>query len=340
MLRITLATLLFSFGTLAAAAPASYFSSQLSKAKAGDYIVASQPGNYSILIVQARDKDKIVLEEIDVPDYAVDGKKIDWKTWVLSKAPGHSSWVMLEIDLTEAKLSRAYSWTKRSFLHISPDEQLLLQLLSLPTQRLSVEDRRKIGPPPLAGEVDRRPIWQPPVSLEGSSRKDPTSVYRAEWPHDKSLLAGSKIDLFFTDTLSDFPFPIWIEIYGGHFKTRLAVVDAGRNLFSPAPKLPHRPPEIVKMPKKEGDKFVVVVRCPESFEKLELYALEASGPLRPGVRLLHTMERIDAETVRLIIPATLVDDRLESGHRYRLALMPSGHRECYTETTESFLIQQ
>ncbi|MBS3904503.1 MAG: hypothetical protein KGZ39_04175 [Simkania sp.] len=338
MLHILLTFLLFSLSTLSAATPNSYFSSQLSKAEPGDYIVTSQLGNYSVLIVRGKEKDTITLEEIDVPNFAINAKTIDWKTWVTAKAPGHSSWILLEIDLAAMKLSRVYSLTKRSFLHISPEEQFLFQLLSLPTKRLMQDERRKIGPPPLMEDEDHRPIWHPPIHVEGEKRKDPTSVYRAEWPHDKTLLSGCRVDLFFDDRLPSFPFPVWVEIYSTHFKTRLAVLDTGSHLSSPAPSMPHRPPQIVRMPQKEGDMFIVEIYSPQKFERFELYALDTSGPSKPGIRLLHTMDLIDENHIRLLIPITIFDDRLEPGHRYRLALIPSGYRECYTETSETFLM--
>ena len=51
-------------------ASASYFSTRLARALPGDYIVANQPGSYCVLILRSRENDKIVLEEIDIPDYS------------------------------------------------------------------------------------------------------------------------------------------------------------------------------------------------------------------------------------------------------------------------------
>ncbi len=316
----------------------SYFSSRLDNAKPGDFIVTKQPGCYCLLLIRSHDQKKIVLEEIDIPDYAVDLKTIDWKTWVTAHAPGHSSWIILEIDLEKRSLIDAYSIKKRAFLQLSEEEQFLLKLLTLPTEYLDSNERRKIGPPPLADEQDHRPIWHPKIRFEGKERKNPTSVYRAVWPHDKSLLSGSKIDFFFDELMPDFSFPVWIEIYGGHYKSRLAVIEAGHALFSPATNVPMRPPQILSMPKKKGNGFVLDVLYKGTVEKFELYAIEVGPILKPPIRLLHEMQRIDAETLRLIVPATLVDDRLQEGHRYRLAIMPTGHPECYIETDDHFLL--
>jgi len=333
---------IFSVGQLAAeplSSTSSYFSSRLDQANPGDFIVTKQPGCYCLLLIRSHDQKNIVLEEIDIPDYAIDLKKIDWKTWVVAHAPGHSSWVMLEIDLDKRTLLEAYSVKKRSFLQLSEEEQFLLKLLTLPTKRLNNSERRKIGPPPLADEEDHRPTWQPKIRFDGKERKSASSVYRAVWPHDKSLLSGSKIDFFFDEQLHDFSFPIWIEIYGGHYKSRLAVIEAGHNLFSPASAIPKRPPKILSMPKREKDQFVLDVLYKGAVEKFELYAIEVGPILKPAIRLLHTMQKIAVDTMQLSIPATLVDDRLQEGHRYRLAIMPSGHPECYAETEENFLLR-
>lgn len=222
----------------------SYFAKRVRMAKSGDYIVAKQPGSYCLLILRAIDGGKVVLEEIDVPDFSIDPKTINWKTWLKNRAPGNSSWGMISIDLDKKELLEAYSITKRSFLTLSKEEQFFLQLLSLPTQRLMTEERRKIGPPPIAGEEDHRALWQPKVHFEGKVRKDPTSVYRASWPKDGSILSSCKIDFYFDEAIGDFPFPIWIDIYGGHFHARLAVVEAGRGIVSPARDMPKATPEI------------------------------------------------------------------------------------------------
>ncbi len=325
-------------GILAAEEPSSYFCSRLTRAKAGDYIVTSQPGCYCVLLIRSHEGNKIILEEIDIPDYAVDTKKMDWKTWILSRAPGNTSWIYLEIDLAEQKLLDAYSVSRRSFLQLSEDEQFFLKLLSLPTQRLHNDIRRKIGPPPLAGEPDFRKIWQPKIRFEGVSRNEPTTVFRAEWPRDSSVISGSRIDFYYDDRLPDFAFPTWIEISTSHLKAHMAVIEAGRNLTSPAPNMPMRPPKILKMPEIVGESFVMEVRCIEDFEKIDLFAIEAGGPLKPGIRLLYEMERVDKETLRFLIPKTLVDDKLQIGHHYRLALAPFGHPECYTETESTFAV--
>ena len=334
---LAIAFLLSIMGTLSAETT-SQFASRLEKAKIGDFIVAKQPGYYCLLLIKSQKEKTIVFEEIDIPDYAVDLKKIDWKTWVASRAPGHSSWILLEVNLDKWTLRDAYSVKKRCFLQLSEEEQFLLKLLTLPTTRLNSEERRKIGAPPLAGEEDHRPIWQPKIHFEGKERRKPTTVYRASWPHDQTLLSGSKIDFFFDDFLPSFSFPIWIEIYGGHYKSRIAIIEAGHDVVSPAETIPKRPPKIMSMPKKVRRELVFDVVYKETAEKFELYAMEVGPITKPPIRLLHEMERIDAETVRLTIPATLIEDRLQVDHRYRLAMMPVGHPECYIETEESFLV--
>lgn len=223
----------------------SYFAKRVRKAKSGDYIVAKQPGSYCLLILRTIEGSKVVLEEIDVPDFAVDPKTIDWKAWLKNRAPGNSSWGMISIDLDKKELLEAYSVTKHSFLTLSKEEQFFLQLLSLPSERLLTSERRKIGPPPLAGEEDRRSLWQPKVHFDGKMRKDPMSVYRSEWPKDGSILSSCKIDFYFDEAIEDFPFPVWIDIYGGYFHARLAVIEAGRGVVSPVRDLPMKVPAVI-----------------------------------------------------------------------------------------------
>ncbi len=218
----------------------SYFLRQLEKAKPGDYIVTHESGSYGVLCVLSKEKEILTLEEIDVPDFAIKESTINWKTWVKNKAPSHSSWMYIRLNLQKGELLHIYSVTKKSFLRLSEEETPFFRILSLPMNTLHANERRKIGPPPMPGEEDHRPIWNPPLYFEGEKRKAKTSVKRALWPKDNSLLSGCKIDLFFEDLLPDFPFPIWIEIYSGHFKGRIRVIEAGRNMQSLPPQFPKK----------------------------------------------------------------------------------------------------
>lgn len=337
MIRILLLSLVLCFSAFASPVE-SYFSQKLLRAQPGDYIVAKEPGSYCLLILRAKEGNRIVLEEIDIPEYAVDLAKIDWKTWVLSKAPGHSSWGMLSLDLEKKELLEAYSVTKRCFLNLSKEEQFFLQLLSLPTTRLKDHERRKIGPPPLADEQDRRANWQPKIKFEGEIRKDPTNVYRAFWPKDGSLLSNCSIDFFFDEKIPDFPFPIWIEVYTGHFKARLAVLEAGRGLISPVRDMPKRPPKILQVARKEDGTLVVKIECHEKFEAFDLFALQASGPLIPGISLPHEVQWSNDKVAILLISKEVAEKRLLPGHRYRLSIRPSGHPDSYFETDISYLL--
>ena len=337
MFRALILTFVFCFSSFAFAKD-SYFTKRVRGAQPGDYIVAKQPGCYCLLILRAKDGDKIILEEIDVPEYSVDLKTMDWKTWLLSKAPGNSSWGMISIDLGKKELLEAYSVTKRSFLTLSKEEQFFLELLSLPSERLMNQDRRKIGPPPLAGEEDHRSLWLPKVNFDGKIRKDPMSVYRSVWPKDGSILSSCKIDFYFDEALSDFPFPVWIDIYGGYFQARLAVIEAGRGMVSPARDMPKRPPKISSAPTKENGKIAIEVECTEKFEKFELFALDASGPLVPGITLPHELRWSGDKIAELLISQEVAQSRLQQGHRYRLGIRPAGYPESYFETEHSFLL--
>jgi hypothetical protein len=291
-----------------------------------------------MLIVRAKEGDKIVLEEIDIPDYAVDPKTIDWRAWLMAKAPKNSSWGMISIDVAKKELIEAYSVTKRSFLTLSKEEQFFLQLLTLPTVRLGTQERRKIGPPPLADEEDHRSVWQPKVNFEGKVRKNPTSVYRAAWPKDGSMLSSCKIDFYFDEALSDFPFPVWIDIYGGYFQARLAVVESGRGIASPVRDMPKRPPKISKAPKLDKGKITIEVECHETFENFELFALSESGPLVPGICLPHELRWSSHRVAELTISQEAAQKKLRPGARYRLGIRPLGSPESYFETDLSFLL--
>lgn len=201
----------------------------LSGGKSGDYIVAKVGKLYTLIHLRSMDANSLVIEEIS----GSEGQK-SWADWVKNRAPGHSSWSILEIDLINGQIRDCFSFSKSSHLQISKNESIIATLLQLPLTRISDSNRRKIGPPPLDGEPDFRKIWNPKLIFNG---KDHTSshcdAYEAVWPNDGTDLEGHQVILYF-DASHKVPFPCWIDIQTTHITGRFHVIDSGENLVSPA----------------------------------------------------------------------------------------------------------
>jgi hypothetical protein len=204
---------------------------KLSHAEVGAFIVTSQEGHYSLLTVRSLNYPLIVLEEISIPCKQIDSNRTNWKEWVQKKAPGHTSWILYEIDLAAGKLRKAFSVQQQGWLDAS--DHFLTRLLTLPLSPILERERKKIGTPSTEIE-DHRPLWNPPLIREGKKLvKAPFQAFRTTWPEERSPLSLCEIELYFAKELPTFPFPFWIEVHSPHYTLKVRTVDSGAHLLSP-----------------------------------------------------------------------------------------------------------
>ncbi len=198
------------------------------QAQKGDYIVTSQNKHYSMLILQELSHKQLTLEEITIPASSV-SSKISWKDWQASGALGHTARVKYVFDLEKNALVQCYSYTQKQQLYIDQSDYLLAQLLILPFQPTREEDRKRIGPPPLAGEPDRRKLWLPSLIRNGKKISPRQfEVVKAKWPKDYTRMANCDIELYLDAEHRNFPFPYWLEIQSSHYTCKIQTIDSGR----------------------------------------------------------------------------------------------------------------
>jgi hypothetical protein len=209
---------------------------RVAQAKAGDYIVTVQENNFSILVLRSVSPTEASFEEITVPENHFANALPNWKTWVASRAPGNTSWIRYEIDLTQTKLKKAISLPTRYALIASEETLLLPKLLALPLNSTPTAERRRIGPKPAAGESDRRALWLPAITVDTKQQPSPqVEALRTTWPKDDSKLAGIPIELYFDAARPTFPFPYWIELKSPHYNFKVRTIDSGSGMISPHP---------------------------------------------------------------------------------------------------------
>lgn len=202
------------------------------EAQVGDYIVTAQESSYSLLIIRSI-TDQLLLEEICVPEKQIDLKRVDWQKWLLSKAPGHTSWLLYTIDLKTGTLVDCFSLSKKEWVHLENQEQFFAQLFQLELKATPDQERKRIGPKN-PNEIDQRKMWSPSLIFEGKKCKEPAfSVMHTHWPSDNSPLSGCRIELYFDGMRASFPFPYWIEVKSPHYAYKVRIVDSGRHLTSP-----------------------------------------------------------------------------------------------------------
>src|SRR5438105_11856830 len=245
----------------------------LEKAQAGDYIVTETNKTVSVLSIRGVSDAAILIEEITAPMQNV--PKIDsWPQWVKAKAPGATSWSMIEIDMQHGQILECYSFSKASWLQLAQKESLLATLLGLPLQRVPAKKQKRIGPPPLADEPDTRKVWKPLVTFEGKKRDDiKFEVLEATWPHDETEISDKAITLYFDQ---EFPLPFWIQVEGSHGTAVLRTIDAGHHLGSPYRSIPRRAPQFHACPEIGEKEVTLFVKCPKYDCDFVLFAVDMS----------------------------------------------------------------
>lgn len=203
----------------------------LRKTKAGDFIVAAQGKNISLLRVGDNNGKKLMLEEISLPSSKCPKS---WREWATMGAPGNTSWVLYQFDLETGALLSAYSYTRGTYFQIPDAENFLGTLLSIKLTPIEKSERKLIGPPPNEGPDFRR-IWNPKMVIEGHEVRGALfSAWKTTWPKDGSELSGRSIIIYLPDD-PRYPayFPYWLEISGFIGKAKVRIIDSGENLFLP-----------------------------------------------------------------------------------------------------------
>lgn len=210
------------------------------KAERGDYVVSEQGKVYTLLHIFGKEGSCLVLEEISAPAPRKNGL-FDWKSWVAEGAPGHTSWTLYKLDLSSGTTEEAYSFTRQMWLSLNKEESLLATLSRIELSPVAEGSRRRVGPRPRGGNLDRRPLWNPPIIAEGLKVENAfCEAWKGYWPMDGGDLSGKAILVFLARQPGPHLcyFPYWIEIHGGMKKVKLRLVDSGHGLISPTTGFP------------------------------------------------------------------------------------------------------
>lgn len=291
---------------------------RLLEAKSGDYTVFEANKMATLLIVRPTPTHTLIFEEITAPLAA---RPDSWRTWVEQRAPGHTSWSMVEIDPATHEILECYSFSRNAWIDTTAQESLIATLLSLPLTPIPHDQLRRIGPPPLPGEPDHRQLWSPTSS--------PCTAYETTWPSDGSELANRRVLLYFDQAN---PFPTWIEVITPHIVAPIRALDAGHHLASPHRTLPRRAPEILSI-RTLNRSLHIALRAPRYYRAYELFALDITQPQHKTViPLSHT----------LIAPATLTVSpeelaaSLEPDHLYNWLILPVGYSDAYVQSNTPY----
>lgn len=223
-----------------------YLRDSLKRAQKKDYLVTAQNKNYTLFHIYDKKDDLITIEEITVPMNRFPRQMGSWKQWISMRAPGNTSWVMYTLNLKTAQMLEFFSITKNAWYDVNKTDNFLTTLLNLRLEEVPLDDRKRVGFPPLPGMTDRRPFWQPQMVVDG--QVIPGVIFNAwttEWPKDGSDLSDKTIEVYVPVESDKYPsyFPYWLQISGIIGKAKIRIIDSGSKMDSPsAPLDSHKKP--------------------------------------------------------------------------------------------------
>ena len=310
---------------------------RIESAKPGDYIVTEANKMITVLCIREINNQTVLFEEISAPVQNLKKRPSCWAEWIKKKAPGHTSWSMVEIDLASSELLECYSFTKSAWLHLSQKESLFSTLLDLPMKKVTDGERRKIGPPPMDGEPDFRKIWNPPLVFLGEKIQGASfDVYETVWPEDGSELSGEQVSLYF-DQGHRFPLPFWIQVDTSHATAALRTIDSGNSLPRIYRKLPRRVPEFIGLPLKTEKSLRLNLKSPKYYREFELFAIDITTQKKQIFPVIHSLIEGEDEWKTVEIDFEELGKTLEPEHKYTWLIVPVGHSESYTEMHKPFV---
>jgi len=309
---------------------------RLANSLEGDYLVAKHGKTITLIRIAKNANDKVLLEEISAPISLV--KEKDWPTWVSEHAPGHTSWIMYEIDLISSNILESYSFSRGAWLKPNNEENLLISLSKLTLKKVPLERQKKIGPPPLDGETDHRRSWTPPMIIHHEKVEKPEfDILQTKWPDDQTELSGKEIQLYF-DKKKEFFFPFWIEVLTDHIALTLKVIDAGHNLSSPKKDIPRRPLEFLSKPKKTKSGVILILRRPVYYNKIQLFTVLQENKVKKVIEIPFKEVSLQGEKLIIEVSNETLKNHLEKNHYYKWIIKPSGSKTI-SELREPFYFE-
>lgn len=283
------------------------------QAETGTYIVTEQNGLVSLLHLHSIKETCLLFEEISIPLHQA--KKINWTTWVQNGAPGHTSWILYEVDTEKKCVTECYSLTRKAWIPTDEMDAFLVPLISLQLDFLSEEDRLQKGATARPGNISAKP-WGPLQVKNGKKVKDPQyNVYTAKWPHDSTDLSGKQIVLYFDKQDEAFPFPYWLQARDGAVKFKMRALDSGINLSSPCTDIPRRKISFNSALHRENGKLYLTLNAPTYYDTLHLYAVDLTQDPK-ATHVLPFDQKRKKERLTLLIDEEKLDQLFTKGHEY------------------------
>jgi hypothetical protein len=304
---------------------------RLADAKPNDYIATQWHRTTTLVVLRAISPDRLIVEEISAPS-GLFRQPESWASWIQHKAPGHTSWSLLEIDPKTGEPIECFSFSRNGWVDISPQESFLATLLKLPLTQQPPHRHQRIGAPPLGGDTDFRKIWMPPFFRNGhTSSLKQCDIYETTWPNDQSDLAGQTVVLYF-DGEKRSPFPCWIQVETGYLSTSIQILDSGSNLptFYSGP--PAREPQFVGTPELTDEQLRFRLQGLRAHSSFELVAIDITSDEKEIIPMPYSVTKAKGATLQIDVEKEELKAKLIPGHRYRWLLIPKDIKTPFAES--------
>lgn len=311
-----------------------FLKDSLLEAKAGNYVVILQNKNFSLLRIFQVQNNALIIEEISAPIKLKSKIGGDWQKWLNSKAPGHISWVLYELNFDNRQIEDIYSCTQKSWKKVFPQEQIFPTLVDLKFSSIAKQRRKRVGPPVPSGLIDDRPLWQPPIFYEGKKVEGILcQAYSAYWPNDGTDLSGKKIDIFLAKGQEKIHryFPIWMQVSDKIAHTKLRVIDSGDYLESPYKKFPIPPPEITACHFTKEGHLQFQIRSHPAFENYLVYFKEINSPTCTLIPYKMQTSR-SSRQLKITVENEDLNNKLELDKLYTFIFEPTNYAHLSVET--------
>ncbi len=203
----------------------------LKKAKPGDYLVTCRNKNYTMLFIQDKDDNSLLVQEITIPGARFPDWTPSWRSWIESGAPNHTAWLAYKIDLLDGRIQDMYSFPRQSWMNLSETDNLFTKLINLPFYPLPMNQRRFVD----TSDGNRR-LWHPRMVVNGQIVPGVYfDAWGAKWPNDGSEMSGKLLHIYIPSESNRYPsyFPYWMRVKAMAGKTNVRVVDSGSGAISP-----------------------------------------------------------------------------------------------------------
>lgn len=315
---------------------------KLAEAKPESYLVTEQNKTFTLIYVREIKNNTIVLEEVNIPAASFQKKSMSWQEWFENGAPGHTNWVISQINLSTGNFEEVYSFTHQGWIDISHSTPFMSTLLNLRFKEVPENKRRRIGLPPGYGKPDRRPLWNPRLVVNGTTVLNiPFTVWKARWPCDGTELSRKTIEIYLpqkiiSPTIPLYPdyFPYWLEVEGKIGSAKIRVVDSGVGIHSPKHSLPHRPPQLIENASLTDAGLTLKLKTPSYFREFILLA-EKLDDLFTKTFPLPCITHLTDDKAIVNVPKEELEKWMIPGESYRFIIFPKDDPSICLKTKES-----